>query len=171
MNLALGIDPGVTGALAFYDPYRDALEVFDMPTHTVKVNKKDKRRLDLHQLARIVRERRNFVGCAVVEEVSAMPGQGVTSMFGFGFSAGAAQMALAANEIKYLPVAPITWKRAMKVTNDKDATRQRASQLMPKHAINWPLKKHDGRAEASIIAYYAALTMPLKRAERVEDIL
>jgi crossover junction endodeoxyribonuclease RuvC len=151
----LGIDPGLSGAVAFYSPSQDLLEVYDMPTHTVKTNGKQRRKIDFHQLAAIIRRCAPLTSKALLEEVNAMPGQGVTSMFSFGKAAGAAEMALAYSGVTYDLVSPVKWKRAMRVTGNKDEARRAASRLMPVHAHWWARAKDDGRAEAALIAYYA----------------
>lgn len=158
MRYFLGIDPGLSGALAFFDPITNEMEVFDMPTHTIKVSKKSKRVINLCELATIVDCRAESTKMAIIEEVGAMPGQGVTSMFSFGFSAGCVQMAVVANYISLRLVRPAIWKKVMGVKADKDGARQTASRLMPRHARHWPLVKHDGRAEAALLAYYLAQT-------------
>ena len=152
----MSIDPGLKGALAFYDPLTGDLEVFDMPTHSIKRNNKSKNVIDLYTLARIVDDKANEVKLAVVEDVYSMPGQGVSSVFSFGFSAGCAQMVVAANFIKLRPVSPQVWKKAMRVTKDKDTAFREASRLMPQHSEKWMRKRDDGRAEAALMAYYAA---------------
>ena len=151
----LGIDPGACGALAFFDPDRDAMNVYDMPTHTVRTGGKNRQRIDMHELANIVKYYAPRGVRGMIEEVSALPGQGVTSMFSFGKAAGAVEMALAALCIPYELVTPAVWKRVMNVRGDKDEARRQASRLMPAHAKHWPLKKHDGRAEAALLAYYS----------------
>jgi crossover junction endodeoxyribonuclease RuvC len=153
----LGIDPGLTGALAFYDPLSGDLTVEDMPVFSEKRNGKNKSCLDLYQLARIVDDKASQVKKAVVELVGAMPKQGVSSSFSFGFSAGAAQTVVAANLIPMLTVPPTVWKKALKLNASKDGSRIMASKLMPRHAHLWALKKHDGRAEAALLAYYGEM--------------
>lgn len=152
----LGIDPGLSGALAWYDPTYDELDVKDMPTHTVKSNGKQRRKIDFRLLAAYVDNSRTFTQKALIEEVNAMPGQGVTSMFSFGKAAGAVEMAVAYSAIPYDMVTPVKWKKAMRVTGQKDEARRAASRLMPKHAHLWARVKDDGRAEAALIAYYLA---------------
>lgn len=152
----LGIDPGLSGALAFYDKNDGELLIYDMPTFEIKVNNKNKRQIDLYQLADIVRGHAKQVERAVVELVNAMPGQGVTSSFNFGFAAGCAQMVLAAHQVPMTTVSPQRWKKVMGLTADKDVARKIASQTLPRHAGMWPLVKHDGRAEAAMLAYYLA---------------
>lgn len=154
MKYYLGIDPGLSGALAFYNPTDGDLKVWDMPTHNIKVSGKKKRTLDIFTLANIVDPLSNEVIMAAVEEVGAMPKQGVTSSFNFGFSAGCAQMAVAAYAIPLRTIRPNIWKRDMRITGDKTASRREASRLLPQHIGLWPLIKHDGRAEAALLAYY-----------------
>lgn len=156
MRYFLGIDPGLSGAIAIYDPKADDLKVWDMPVHEIKVNGKKKRTLDIFGLANIIDPIAGDIIKAVVEQVSAMPKQGVTSSFNFGFSAGCAQMVLAAYFIPLTTIAPATWKRAMGITKDKDNARREASRLLPKHSGLWPLVKHDGRAESALLAIYLA---------------
>lgn len=153
----LGVDPGLSGALAFYDPNTNDLIIHDMPTHQITRNGKIKRQLDLYQLGILIDSMANVTHSAIVEQVGALPGQGVTSMFSFGFSAGAAQAAIAAHLIPMTLVTPANWKRVMGLkTASKDASRLRASQLLPKHAHQWSRIKDDGRAEASLLAIYGA---------------
>lgn len=151
MTTILGIDPGLDGALSWL--YFDGrCDVVDMPTFEVMRNKGKKRHLDLPSLLRIIRERP--YDHAFLEAVSAMPKNGAVSSFSFGRSFGASEMLLAALGRPYDLVVPAVWKRAMGMSADKNAARSRASQLMPESAHLWPLVKHDGRAEASVLALY-----------------
>ena len=154
LSYYLGVDPGLSGALAFYDPIRNNLVVHDMPTVAVKVAGKKKRTIDLHALANLVDHLGDLTISAIIEEVGAMPKQGVTSSFNFGFNAACAQMAIVSKGIKLSLVRPAVWKREMHLSRDKESSRVEASRLMPKHATKWPLKKDDGRAEAALLAYY-----------------
>jgi crossover junction endodeoxyribonuclease RuvC len=151
--MILGIDPGLSGALAFMDDNK--LSVFDIPTFEITRNGKKKRQIDLQILLGILEERNFDLEHAYLENVGAMPGQGVSSMFQMGRGYGQIEMGLAAAGIPVTYITPQVWKKALAVPKDKDGARQRASQLMPQHADNWPLKKHDGRAEAALIALYA----------------
>ena len=152
----LGVDPGVSGALAEYtfDPSGTAEEMVcrDMPTYSLK----GKTRLDLFQLASIVR---GFeADLVVIEEVAAMPKQGVSSTFTFGYAAGVVAGAAAACERPLEFVRPAKWKRAMGLTSDKDLSRQKASHRWPFCAEQWSRKKDDGRAEAALLALYGRQT-------------
>ena len=156
-NLVLGVDPGVSGAMAVYDLDRDAVtEVIDMPVHVVQRNGSKRATLDLYQLGVFISTLSSRLRVAVVEDVHAMPKQGVSSTFSFGFSAGAVQGVVATLMAPIALVRPAIWKRALGLNGDKDASRRKASMMFPYAANNWPLKKHDGRAEAALIAWYGA---------------
>jgi len=142
----LGIDVGMKGALAFYNV--DELIIYDMPV--LKRNKTS--RVDCHVLQSII-EQQQPIDHAFIEQVNAF-GMGATGAYNFGWSCGVIEMALSANKIPFTYVTPVKWKKAMQCPKDKDGARARASQLLPEFAHNWTLKKHDGRAEASLIALY-----------------
>lgn len=153
----LGCDPGAKGALALFDPTTGNLDIFDMPVHIIKVGKTKKARIDLYELGRFVDFRKEWIKIAAIESVHAMPAQGVSSSFNFGFAAGALEGIIAANFIPMERVTPQRWKKAMGLTADKDACRRRASELMPRHADKWSRKMDDGRAEAALIAKWLAV--------------
>ena len=145
----LGIDVGMKGALAFYDG--DELIIYDMPT--VKRNKTN--RVDCNRLFRIIDDQTEGLEHAYIEQVNAF-GMGATSAYNFGWSCGTVEAMICAFGIPFTYVTPMVWKKEMGCPKEKDAARARASQLLPQHAHNWDLKKHDGRAEASLIALYGA---------------
>lgn len=145
----IGIDPGAKGAIArFVNGKLDAIR--DMPT----VEHKGKQRVDGAAVGAIVREL--APDHAYMERVGAMPGQGVVSMFSFGKAAGIVEGALGALLVPLTLITPAQWKVAMRVPADKGGARARASQLIPAGASYWPLVKHDGRAEAAMIALYGS---------------
>ncbi len=149
----LGVDVGLTGALALVDDTGFVLAIEDMPTFTVKVNKKNRNIIDIHALARVVK---NFhPDMAVVEDVSASPQMGVSSAFSFGFSSGSAQMAVASNGVSMILVRPNIWTKQMGVdAKADDSSRRIASQMYPNQADMWPNKGHHGRTDAVLIATY-----------------
>jgi crossover junction endodeoxyribonuclease RuvC len=150
-----GIDPGLSGALFFLDPNRPANgEATDLPIHMLVRGGRKKRELDIAGLIEILTPHR--IEHVFLEQVSAMPGQGVSSVFAFGKTYGAILGVIAAHSIPLTLVAPVVWKRALGVPKSKDGARARASQLLPEAASQWRLKKHDGRAEAALIALYGA---------------
>jgi len=152
----LGIDPGLTGAIALYMPNRDTLFVGDVPLFELKRSGKLRREVDVHQLANMLADCAQHRPTVWIEHVSAMPGEGAVGAFTFGKTVGLLTGICVGLQLVIERVTPSVWKKAMGVTADKDATRARASQLLPQHASSWPLKKHDGRAEASLIALYGA---------------
>jgi crossover junction endodeoxyribonuclease RuvC len=152
-SYTLGIDPGVNGALAILDEAGNCRGVLDMPT-LAAVGSKSRRVIDGPALIRWLGKLPVGRTIAVLEEVSSMPRDGHVGAFAFGRSYGIIETALAAARIPFRTVRPQVWKKAMGVLADKDQARQRASQLIPSGAHHWPLKKHDGRAEAALIAQY-----------------
>lgn len=150
MNI-LGIDPGLDGALAVLSSDLRTLAVFDMPTFSTT---RGKRKIDMKVLDAIIDLHRPGVKLAVVEDTHSMPNQGVASTFNFGFTCGLTQMGLVANAIPMLAVRPAVWKAAMGLSSDKADSIKLATKLLPTHQHLWPLAKHDGRAEAALLAYY-----------------
>ena len=152
----LGIDPGLSGACALLG--HDSLDILDIPTTTRVVNGKKKQQIDPYALALWVEYWRTSINFAVIEQVNAMPKQGVTSSFNFGFTTGVIHGILTACAVSVRTVPPQVWKRKFGLLGqDKDASRAEASRRLPKFAAHWPLKKHDGRAEAALLAVYGSL--------------
>ncbi len=155
----IGIDPGLNGAIAFLDTEKGHLSVLDMPVLEVKRNNKTKREVSPVALADILRAGIGPFGPiphSVLERVGAMPGQGVSSVFSFGRSVGIVEGILAALMIPVNIVTPQVWQKAAAVRGGKDGSRQRACELFPNYAGLFALKKHDGRADAACMAWYAA---------------
>jgi crossover junction endodeoxyribonuclease RuvC len=176
--VVIGIDPGLSGAIAFIERRPGGeiwLEVFDVPVHQIKRGKSAKKELDIQALSNFFDpqikvvpfipgnhlhfEKRTWPPThAFIEQVGAMPGQGVSSMFAFGKVYGAIIACVACHCIPHTLVTPVKWKKAVGVPvgggASKDGSRARASQLMPQHASLWARAKDDGRAEAALIAYY-----------------
>lgn len=149
----IGIDPGLSGAIALFDRSRGYVtEIWDIPT--VVVNKKN--RVDLPRLREIMLSQVPSSATACLEYVSAMPGQGVSSTFRFGETFGMLQAFLSARAVMWGTVTPAQWKAALNVPKgaNKDYMRLLAGRLMPASASMWPLVKHDGRAEAAMLAMY-----------------
>lgn len=161
----IGVDPGAGGALALVRHLHSLggtdtlqVQVVDMPVHVVK----DKRRIDLHALVRQLRQWAMVYGDlnALVENVSAMPGQSPNGMFSFGFACGAVQTAVAAADIPMRLVTPQVWKKHYGLKGgreNKDLARQLACRLFPQFADLFARKKDDGRAEAALLANYGRI--------------
>jgi crossover junction endodeoxyribonuclease RuvC len=148
----IGIDPGLSGAVAIISD--DSLKVFDMPTMTVDRNGKAKRQVSANELAELLNLYAGKDCHVYVERVSAMAGQGVTSVFSFGRSFGMIEGILAALKMPVTFVAPATWTRAIGRSPGKDASRARAMELFPNYEYFFKRVKDDGRADAALIAHW-----------------
>jgi len=156
VNYVIGIDPGISGAIAiFEDGQLDT--ILDMPTLKIASGKTMKSHISAIGLVRIL-ETWTLVSDGqahiVIEKVGAMPGQGVTSMFNFGRSAGIIEGVVAALQRPYTYVTPATWTKAVGRAAGKDASRMRAMELFPSKAELFKRAKDDGRADAALIAYW-----------------
>lgn len=161
MTVILGIDPGLSGALAFYYPETGALDVVDMPT-IKSGGAKGKNEIDRTALARLIDTSAASITHCFLEKVGGRPGEGAAGAFNFGRGVGLLEMAICAHFIPMTQVTPAVWKKAMGCTGDKEQSRARASDILPRHADKWPLKKHDGRAEAAVLAVYGARQLALQ---------
>lgn len=150
--IVLGIDPGLSGAVAFYDTKTGDITVVDMPTVEVMRSGKKKNEVSPQLLSDAIAA--GHPAMAFVERVGAMPGQGVTSVFSFGRSMGVVEGVLAAFDIPTTIVPPQVWQKGVNLRGGKDGSRERAMQLFPRQASLFARKKDDGRSDASLIAYY-----------------
>ena len=146
----IGIDPGNTGAIAYMDA--EELIIWDMPTFQIEKNGKVRHRIDSQGIYNLLKDMK--VDQVYIELVNALPGNGAAHSFTFGFGCGIIEGVVTACCLPFTMVSPMKWKAALTCPKDKDGARHRASQLMPLYSDNWKLKKHDGRAEAALIAYY-----------------
>lgn len=148
--ITIGIDPGLTGAVGVLcDGVYVAVE--DMPT-VVKGVGSVKREVDAAGLISMLKSYVNPAdsNALVLEKVGAMPGQGVSSVFSLGDSYGSARTACASTGCELHQVSPVTWKKYFKLSPDKELSRALAIRLFPAAPLH--LKKHDGRAEALLLA-------------------
>jgi crossover junction endodeoxyribonuclease RuvC len=145
----IGIDPGLSGALAVLEG--DHLIVEDMPIFKAKTRGNDLNILGLVDIFEILGY---GVDHAFIELVHSMPQQGVASVFKFGLVYGATKGVIAGCRIPMTEVAPNKWKPEMKLNKDKDRSRARAVELFPNFSHYFARKKDDGRAEAALLAYY-----------------
>lgn len=149
-GIILGIDPGMKGALAFLNVNLHRVEVFDMPILGASRGNE----VDEITLARLIDARSRDIEFAMLERAQPHLNDGRIQAFKNGCGFGALRMVLAANFIPYAMPQPNAWKRWLGVSANKDLCRAKASQLFPQDAEQWRLKKHDGRAEAALLAYY-----------------
>lgn len=152
----LGIDPGLSGAIALLEG-RTLVDVFDMPVIETLSGKRKKRRISPELLTVELEKYIGTIDRAFIEDVHAMPGQGVSSMFTFGEAFGLARGVLAGLKIPTRMVSPVTWKRAMRLPQGKDASRGMAAQLWPASAASFRRQRDDGRAEAALIAFWGSM--------------
>lgn len=155
----IGIDPGASGAVAILEDNGKLVHVFDMPAVEVLVGGKAKRRVSPEMLASELKLYADQGARAVVEQVGAMPGQGVSSMFAFGESFGLAKGVLAGLGIPTSTVTPGKWKKALQLNSGKDGSRFKAAQLWPAQAGEFKRVKDDGKAEAALIAEWARVSI------------
>ncbi len=156
--LIIGIDPGISGAICFYED-KNKIDIIDMPT--MADGKKNKKQLNGRQIFNEISERiKNYQLndiSVVVEHVSAMPGQGVTSMFNFGQSFGIIKGICSAMKLPIFFVRPAKWKKYFDLINtQKDASRTKAIEIFPDISQLLSKKKHSNRADAILIAYFFA---------------
>lgn len=150
--LVYGVDPGVSGAIARLDLLEGLLEVHDMPI--MEVNKK--KQVNAQLVTNIFAEQHAPV---YIEKVGAMPGQGVASMFNFGKSYGIIIGCAAGLRMETTLVTPQMWQKTLNCQKGKDGNRQRACELFPNFSKEFQRKKDDGRADAALLAMYAARTL------------
>lgn len=149
--MIVGIDPGLSGAIALLNPTTRSVDIYDMP---LVAQKSGREVTDLHNLARLLSPIGDGAQIAILEQVGAMPKQGVTSMFRFGQNYGALQMCLAGHGYATHDVTPQRWKKHFGLNSDGDASRGLAIQRFPELAEHLRLKKHHNRAEAVLLALY-----------------
>ena len=154
--LVIGIDPGISGSICFLQDGR-IIDVIEMPTMTE--GKKNKKQVNGSQIFNEISERiKNFDKNnirVVIEQVSAMPGQGVTSMFNFGQSFGILKGICSAMQLPMYFVRPAKWKKYFNLINsEKDASRTRAIEIFPYFSSQLSKKKDSNKADAILIASF-----------------
>ena len=150
----IGIDPGLTGAIAIMQNNK-VLDIIEMPV--MPEGKKNKRQLNSAQLVSIIKKNieSNEEVAVVVEQVNAMPGQGVTSMFNFGQTFGAIKGVCAALELPIHFVRPSKWKKYFELINaSKDSSRTKVIEMYPSLSNHLAKKKDVNKSDAILIARY-----------------
>jgi len=156
MMLIIGIDPGITGAICFFED-RKIIDLIEMPN--MAVGKKNKRQVNGAQVYNEIFERiKNYNKKdikVVIEQVSAMPGQGVTSMFNFGQSFGVLKGICSAMQLPMYFVRPAKWKKYYSLINSKkDASRTKVIEIFPYISTQLSKKKDSNKADAILIASF-----------------
>ena len=154
--LIIGIDPGISGSICFFDNGK-ILDVIEMPTMTE--GKKNKKQVNGSQIHNEISKRINGIDKkdikVIIEHVSAMPGQGVTSMFNFGQSFGILKGICSAMQLPMYFVRPSKWKKYFNlIKSEKDASRTKAIEIFPYFSSNLAKKKDSNKADAILIASF-----------------
>ena len=154
--IIIGIDPGISGSICFLKDGK-IIDVVEMPTMTE--GKKNKKQVNGSQVYNEIRKRIDKIDKrdikVIIEQVSAMPGQGVTSMFNFGQSFGILKGMCSAMQLSMYFVRPAKWKKYFNLINsEKDASRTKAIEIFPYFSSNLAKKKDSNKADAILIASY-----------------
>ena len=162
--LIIGIDPGISGSICFFEDGK-IIDVFEMPTMTD--GKKNKKQVNGAQIYNEISskitgiEKKNLR--VIIEQVSAMPGQGVTSMFNFGQSFGILKGICSAMQLPMYFVRPAKWKKYFGlIKSEKDASRTKAIEMFPYFSSQLSKKKDSNKADAILIASFYYETYKLE---------
>ena len=154
--LIIGIDPGISGAICFFEEGQ-VKEIIDMPV--MADGKKNKRQINGPQIYNEILKRTSKFQkkdiIVVIEQVSAMPGQGVTSMFNFGQSFGVLKGICSAMQLSTYFVRPAKWKKYFGlIKTEKDASRTKVIEIFPYISSQLSRKKDSNKADAVLIASF-----------------
>ena len=154
--LVIGIDPGISGSICFFEDGK-ILDVVEMPT--MIEGKKNKKQVNgsqiYNEICKIKKDIEKQEIRIVIEQVSAMPGQGVTSMFNFGQSFGILKGIFSAMQLPVFFVRPAKWKKYFNLLNSgKDASRTKAIEIFPYFSSRLSKKKDSNKADAILIASF-----------------
>ena len=154
--IIIGIDPGVSGSICFFQEWV-IKDVVEMPTMTE--GKKNKKQVNGSQIFNEISEKIKKIDKknikVVIEHVTAMPGQGVTSMFNFGQSFWILKGICSAMQLSVYFVRPAKWKKYFNLINsEKDASRTRAIEIFPYYSSHLSKKKDSNKADAILIASF-----------------
>tara|TARA_B100000678_G_scaffold92834_1_gene77511 strand:- start:175 stop:669 length:495 start_codon:yes stop_codon:yes gene_type:complete len=154
--LIIGIDPGITGSICFFENGK-IIDVVEMPN--MAEGKKNKRQVNgaqiYHEISKRIKNLEKKDIKVIIEQVAAMPGQGVTSMFNFGQSFGVLKGICAAMQIPMYFVRPAKWKKYFNLINsEKDASRTKAIEIFPHFSAQLSRKKDSNKADAILISSF-----------------
>ena len=154
--LIIGIDPGITGSICFFEDGK-IIDVVEMPN--MAEGKKNKKQVNgaqiYYEISLRIKHLKKEEIKVVIEQVSAMPGQGVTSMFNFGQSFGILKGICSAMQLPVYFVRPAKWKKYFNLINsEKDASRTKAIEIFPYFSSQLSRKKDSNKADAILIASF-----------------
>ena len=163
--LIIGIDPGITGSICFFQDGK-IIDVVEMPN--MPEGKKNKKQVNgaqiYYEISLRIKDIKKEDIKVVIEQVSAMPGQGVTSMFNFGQSFGILKGICSAMQLPMYFVRPIKWKKYFNLINsEKDASRTKAIEVFPYFSSELSRKKDSNKADAILIASFYYETYKLEQ--------
>lgn len=153
----IGVDPGLTGAIAVIDDQGAVLGLLDMPVREIRGVKAAtiKNEIDAEALHRwLLPLIAGRDALAAIERVGSRPGQGLASTFSLGDSFGSARAVLSCCSLSVLDIKPQDWKKSLSVTDDKATSLDLARRLFPTAKDQLKRKKDHGRAEALLIAEF-----------------
>ena len=162
--LIIGIDPGITGSICFFEDGK-IIDVVEMPN--MAEGKKNKKQVNgaqiYYEISLRIKNLKKEEIKVVIEQVSAMPGQGVTSMFNFGQSFGILKGICSAMQLPMYFVRPAKWKKYFNLINcEKDASRTKAIEIFPYFSSELSRKKDSNKADAILIASFYYETYKLE---------
>jgi len=162
--LIIGIDPGITGCICFFEDGK-IIDVVEMPN--MPEGKKNKKQVNgaqvFHEISSKIKNIKKENIKVIIEQVSAMPGQGVTSMFNFGQSFGILKGICSAMQLPMYFVRPAKWKKYFNLINsEKDASRTKAIEVFPYFSSQLSRKKDSNKADAILIASFYYETYKLE---------
>ena len=162
--LIIGIDPGITGSICFFEDGK-IIDVVEMPN--MAEGKKNKKQVNgaqiYYEISLRIKHLKKEEIKVVIEQVSAMPGQGVTSMFNFGQSFGILKGICSAMQLPMYFVRPAKWKKYFNLINsEKDASRTKAIEVFPYFSSQLLRKKDTNKADAILIASFYYETYKLE---------
>ena len=154
--LTIGIDPGISGAICFMENSK-IIEVIDMPS--MAEGKKNKKQVNgsqvFNEITKHIKDKESNEVKVVIEHVSAMPGQGVTSMFNFGQSFGILKGLCSAMQLPVYFVRPAKWKKYFNlIKTEKEASRTKAIEIFPQISFKLSKKKDNNKADAILLANF-----------------
>ena len=150
--MIIGIDPGLAGAISVLADDGTLVSMHDTPVLTLRTSRGSRQEYDLPALAALLAPYAGPQTHVLIEEAQAMPGQGTRSMFQVGLGMGVWLGILGALGMAHTRVRPGVWKKALRLTSDKEQARLRAMQLFPQADLR--RKKDHGRSEALLLAWY-----------------
>ena len=154
--LVIGIDPGISGSICFFQDGK-IIDVVEMPN--MPEGKKNKKQVNgaqvFNEISLKIKNKKKEDIKVVIEQVSAMPGQGVTSMFNFGQSFGILKGICSAMQLPMYFVRPAKWKKYFNLINsEKDASRTKAIEIFPYFSSQLSKKKDSNKADGILIASF-----------------